>query len=251
MGKNQPEGSERPHISRGSKHERNKQPLAATKKGRQSLDDEIGKRLRNGQDQAQVIQDLSTGSTKLATRKTVQKHVKAVNEWLLRKKELELIEKDRLLARQIAFLKHSEKLGELIQEWKDQLVFNIPEPLGGYGLRFPTTFTTEDNHGPGIYPPKGSLCWEVKHDRTVDVWFPVEHQPLFPYLKYHLTVEELWKTFGDLKHRLSETIKKVASVEDHTTVVASNVLRLASQIAEALEIEIIKGISGICPLCKK
>jgi hypothetical protein len=145
--------------------------------------------------------------------------------------------------------KHLDKMRELMKKWKEQLTTEVAEPLGGYVPNFPTQFTKEDNNGPAIYEPRGSLCWEVNRDNSVNVWFLVEHDPLFPYLREHLSESEIWSIFDDIKQELTKAISEIASSGKKTQV--ENMLQLTNDIAEILETEIERvTIPGNCLLCR-
>ena len=56
-------------------------------------------------------------------------------------------------------------------------------------------------------------CWRVNDDHTVDVWFPVEHDPLFLRLTELLQDRDLLESFHDLKAKLAASIDKAASIK--------------------------------------
>jgi len=148
--------------------------------------------------------------------------------------------------------KHIRDINKLIQTWKDQLVFKVAEPLGGYEVVFPMRFTKEDNMGPGKYGPKGNLCWEIRKDKTIRVWFLVEHESGFSYLKEHLTNEQLWKDFNDMKMLLSQEVAEVTETNETALERARNIQELAYNLVIALEEILARGIPpGSCSICKQ
>lgn len=144
---------------------------------------------------------------------------------------------------------HFNKLHDLMREWKEQLVAEVTAPLRGYDLIFPTSFTDKDYKLSGIFGPRGSLCWEVTRGGSVDVWFVVERDPLFPSLKEHLSGNDIWDKFDDIKGKIASAIGEVG--ETGKTSQARNVLQLAYDIAEKLDIEVERvTMAGSCSLCR-
>lgn len=148
--------------------------------------------------------------------------------------------------------KHNEDICQLIQQWKEQLVTEIPAYsgiLGRYEPIFPIRFKKEDNI-PGGYWVKGPLHWYVREDGIINVWFSVEDNPLFTCLKSHLPSKKVWLSFEKLKQKLGEGIRQAASTDKARGVVVSDAISLASDVADELTIALAKRIfPGKCEAC--
>lgn len=148
--------------------------------------------------------------------------------------------------------KHNEDLCQLIQQWKDQLVAEIPASSGiraRYEPVFPVRFAKKDNMPDG-HLVKGALHWHVRRDGVVDVWFSVEDNPIFACLKFHLLSKELWLSFEKLKQKLAEGIVQAASIDEVRGVFVSDAISLASATADELTIALAKrAFPGKCEAC--
>lgn len=148
--------------------------------------------------------------------------------------------------------RHNEDICQLIQQWKEQLVAEIPASSGiraRYEPIFPVRFTKKDNIPDG-YLVKGALHWYVGKDGIVDVWFSVEQNPIFPCLKSHLPSKELWLSFEKLKQKLAEGIMQAASTDKVRGVFVSDAIQLSSTVADELTIALAKRVfPGKCKAC--
>lgn len=148
--------------------------------------------------------------------------------------------------------KHNRDICQLIQQWKEQLVTEIPSSLNmpaRYEPLFPVSFAQKDSIPYG-YRAKGALHWYVGKGGVVRVWFSVEDNPIFPCLKYHLPSKKLWSSFDKLKEALVEGIRQGASTNKATGVFVGDAISLASDIADELTIALAKRIfPGKCKAC--
>jgi len=167
------------------------------------------------------------------------------------KSEVGTTEQDSLVLE--ARKKHYQDLLQLLQRWKEELVFEVRGFLGKYETVFPTSFKAEDaclDSASGNYWVKGPLHWYIDKDGAVDVWFSVEELALFRCLKPHLSNQKLWQSFEELKGKLAEGIKQASLTQARRGVFVHDALWLASVVADELEIAIAKRwFAGRCEAC--
>lgn len=233
MGKNKSEIWERTHIRGETKYERNKQTLATTKRGRQQLDEEIEKRLTGGNTAAEIVSELSVGKSRLATRKTMQRHVREVQQRLNRLKELKLAEEERLLAKQEAFSKHFEDLCGLAKQWHEQLDIPICQLLD------PANSFIRDRANP-------SFSLDQVSDTEVSVRLSIEKELLFLCLQEHLRDSPIWEFFSQWKAAIVELTRSLKGLCN----LVANELELAKQRWLTLD-EWEQGESGLLPQFSK
>lgn len=134
---------------------------------------------------------------------------------------------------------HFNKICSWLERWKEQL------------LTIPDFFQTEDVLPKDSKYRKGSIRWQHREDGPTYVWFEIENdQVIFSSLRIHLDNEKLWRRFDELKHRLSEAITQAGQAKPGTKVNTRAARFLANQIANELEMPILKEIfPGKCPAC--
>ena len=135
--------------------------------------------------------------------------------------------------------KHFNKICSWLERWKEQL------------LTIPDFFQTEDVLPKDSKYRKGSIRWQHREDGRTYVWFEIENdQVIFNSLRIHLDNEKLWRRFDELRHRLTEDITQAGQAKPGTKVDTRAARFQANQIANELEMPILKGIfPGKCPVC--
>ncbi|MHA2068478.1 MAG: hypothetical protein ACXABY_29295 [Candidatus Thorarchaeota archaeon] len=152
--------------------------------------------------------------------------------------------------------KHNEELHQLIQQWKDQFVFEVNHSFGGiarYEPVFPMSFKIEDVRLDGArykHRVRGAFHWCIEQDGTIDVWFSVEKRALFRCLRPHLANRKLWQSFEKLKDELTEGIRQASLAQENQGFFVRDALSLATEVADELEIALAKRIfPGNCEAC--
>lgn len=144
---------------------------------------------------------------------------------------------------------HFEHLFELVKAWQNEIGFRLPLPKQRFYVVFPIAFTIEDTSPVGYYE-KGSLRWQLGYDGAVEVWFQIERQVLFRYLRFHLSNTRLWETFENLKQNISQALKDAASGDKDKMIIVRDATILAADMFDQLEMVLAKGtFTGKCPAC--
>ena len=238
------------------KPEREKIPEKITKSKQVAIAKVYDQRFQKGERSEDILADLSSKYDRDV--RTVQRYVSKGREIIASNKQSHPSTKQSAMVTQAnpliveAKRKHFERLSKLIMTWQSQLGFK-PKPSERYSVSiFPVKFKAQDavagSHEEKYFP---YLRWQVAEDGAVDVWFLVEEDVLFQYLRLHIQSQRLWQNFEDLKNYLARGIREVAPLEEGRFIHVEEADALAADIFNELEIALAReGVfSGKCPAC--